>query len=498
MDISRTNTSFISKVNRTYWLWFSFLVVVLFILCFNNLGNYNVQDWDEGTHGVNAYEMFTSGNYLVNTYCYIVDYYNLKPPLSMDIEAFAFTLFGTSIFSLRFFSALFTFLLGVATLTYLKFRFGSLESIFGLLGFLSFAPPFINHCFRSGDADALFVIFFTLAMILLLESKNKRILFVFVGLCFSICFLLKSFHAFVIPLIVLIYLLLTKEITKYSFYHYLFIFILAFTPILIWGICRYQYDGWEFIGNMFTDFFDRSTSGYEGHDFPIYYYLGTIFVGGTGSVVALIAIAIIIYITYSFIRNRNFISFIKTNIFTSNYSYSLGVILWIVIPFILYSFIPTKLDWYIYPSLLPLTIFLPVYVAHHLTSKKDIVKITSIFSLCSLLALVGTISYNVYVTFTYKVTGIQEDIITFAREYKEYEGRDIYLEDENTHVPSPSKFVINNWPQSSVFICEAYGDYICKDGGYDEYILHPGSLLISQEIIDDSYIYSSSYYFYTN
>lgn len=78
------------------------LALVTAYLCFARLDIASLQHWDEARHGVNGYEMFKSHNYIVNTYNYENDYFNLKPPLSYWGIILGFKLFGVSIFSMRF------------------------------------------------------------------------------------------------------------------------------------------------------------------------------------------------------------------------------------------------------------------------------------------------------------------------------------------------------------------------------------------------------------
>lgn len=66
-------------------------ITLLFIL-FHNLGNNAIADWDEARHGINAYEMLRSNNWIISTYQYEPDLWNLKPPFSYYLIAlFNFT-----------------------------------------------------------------------------------------------------------------------------------------------------------------------------------------------------------------------------------------------------------------------------------------------------------------------------------------------------------------------------------------------------------------------
>ena len=51
-------------------------------LCFGNLGEWHIEDYDEARHGINAYEMIQNNDYLVHTFRGEPDLWNTKPPLS--------------------------------------------------------------------------------------------------------------------------------------------------------------------------------------------------------------------------------------------------------------------------------------------------------------------------------------------------------------------------------------------------------------------------------
>jgi hypothetical protein len=92
-------------------------------LMFGHLCTAWINDYDEARHGVNAYEMIRSGDYVVNTYQGLPDGWNLKPPLSLWLIALGYRTFGYNAFALSFFSALSGLLavLAVASWAYRSF-----------------------------------------------------------------------------------------------------------------------------------------------------------------------------------------------------------------------------------------------------------------------------------------------------------------------------------------------------------------------------------------
>ena len=102
-----------SPINKLIWIiekyYFIFFVLFLLISLFNlvyKLGDQSIINFDEARHGVSAYEMLKSGNYVVNTYNFHNDFWNLKPPLSFWADAAGFKLVGFSPLGLRISSAI--------------------------------------------------------------------------------------------------------------------------------------------------------------------------------------------------------------------------------------------------------------------------------------------------------------------------------------------------------------------------------------------------------
>ena len=115
-------------IERFYWIWFLLLTALTVFLCFRCLGIGAIDSWDEARHGISAYEMIQSGNYLVNTFAGEADYWNVKPSLSFLTVAAGFSLFGYTAMGLRFFSALSYVLTSVFTGLFAR-RYGRAASL---------------------------------------------------------------------------------------------------------------------------------------------------------------------------------------------------------------------------------------------------------------------------------------------------------------------------------------------------------------------------------
>ena len=77
------------------------VLLVLTFICFHNLADAPIYDYDEARHAANAYEMMRDGNLLVNTWGGEADYWNLKPPLSMWLIMVGYAVFGFAPWGVR-------------------------------------------------------------------------------------------------------------------------------------------------------------------------------------------------------------------------------------------------------------------------------------------------------------------------------------------------------------------------------------------------------------
>lgn len=97
------------------------LSFTMLFLLFYNLGNVSAENWDEARHGISAYEMLKNKNFIINTYNYEPDLWNLKPPFSFWMESISFSLFGYNLFAFRLPSAIAMFLtFGSISIFYIK------------------------------------------------------------------------------------------------------------------------------------------------------------------------------------------------------------------------------------------------------------------------------------------------------------------------------------------------------------------------------------------
>ena len=184
-----------------------FLLLIVFTGMFIGLGAGAVQQTDEATHGVNAYEMLVHGNVLVNTYKYAVDYFNSKPPLSLWCIMLSYSAFGYTAFALRFASAVAGCILTVMMSVFLWKKENMATAVFFTAAVPLMTSLFEFHMFRAGDMDSIYVLLFAMAMIALYQAgRGSRWSLILYGLALGLAFLTKSIHAGMILLIGIFYI----------------------------------------------------------------------------------------------------------------------------------------------------------------------------------------------------------------------------------------------------------------------------------------------------
>lgn len=436
-----------------YFIGFILLIGLICFLSFYKLDAKYVDPWDEARHGVNAYEMYKEGKLIKSTYLYETDYYNLKPPLSMWCIMLSFGIFGANVFALRIYSALCYVLLSIIVGCFVKKTYGRAEALF-TLGFLAAnTTPFLAHMVRAGDADSLYVLLFTLAMLSMLQiEKNQKYLYA-CGFFFALAFLTKSFHAGAIAAVGGLFLLLTGELKKMSVKTWS-LFIASFgIPIGIWAVPRLFTDGTAFFKQMLlTDVLGRSGEGFGSVEGSFTYYL-EYYLGLAGDNFPAMAskgtvygLAVMICLVGAVYYNRLFTK--------ENYKKIAGYLLWLFIPFLAFSAVRTKLLWYMYPVFIPLFMAAGI-IAGRLVKEKGISGFIRGMAAIFIIVGIGYFSKDVYVQINEKINNqqsaleFQQLVRNAAEEVKEARAFVLYEEQQAV------------WNQQDVFVAEAYGDYRC-------------------------------------
>lgn len=491
------------KKERIFQLLCVCLFAWLAFLCFYKLDVKYVDPWDEARHGVNAYEMLKQGSLVKSTYLYQTDYYNLKPPLSMWSIMLSMVLFGKSVWTLRLASVICYLCLALCVVCFARKRYGRLPALFSLALLCANTTPFIAHMVRAGDADSLYVLLFSLAMICMLQIRDDHSKLYLCGFLFALAFLTKSFHAGLIAVIGGLYLLLTDLFKKIRLKEYV-LFILSFgAPVGLWVIARLCTDGTAFLKEMWlTDVLGRSQSGFGSNEAGFSYYFSYYLGNMSGKVpvyrvvLGLLLVSCLILAVMSFVQKHRTKHGADGNGTKSVKDDMIGFSLWILIPALAFSVVRTKLLWYEYPAITALLI--AAGIAAGLVCEKKMLPVGIRVALGAvLLVTAGYYSHDLLQTFEqygkdgYMTNDFQlliEETANGAQKYgteieesakkadepganKEIEktgkqGATVYAYRALT-TEDPEKPVDTQWAQQDVYVAEAYGDYICENDGWD-------------------------------
>lgn len=443
-NAKRYESSILCWIDQNWIFLFITFVAGFSFLAFYRLGVVDIQPWDEARHGINAYEMLQTNDFIHSTYRYTTDLYNLKPPLSYWLSAIAYRVFGYRAFSMRFFSALSYLATGVLVSLSLKRHHGSIPSLMSLLFFIFSFDVFSLHMARTGDADAVFIFLYTVAILSTIrftEREKPRDLYL-ASVAFSLAFLAKSFHAGCIVVTMAAILLWTKTLRKLTLKTWMLSFACALGPVLIWGIARYLDDGIVFLQKMFTyDLLARSTTVLENHGGSFLHY-----VKGMSKHLSVWTLGIICLIVFA------------ANI-AKRKSLERRIVLyliWAIVPILLFFFVRTRVIWYIYPANIALIVLGSVLVPELFALMRH--RIVNGF-IC--LVLVAAICLGISNDISKIVKSQNQDrvqvfLIQSVNREEDFAGKGCYIDSDT-------------WAQDDVLAAELAGDLKCLDGGINKF-----------------------------
>lgn len=461
------------------------LTVLCIYVCFARLDYARIQNWDEARHGVNAYEMMKNHNYIVNTYNYQNDYFNLKPPLSYWGIILGFRIFGVNVFGMRFYAALSMVLTFMLVAFWLYRRVGKVACLTSMLLFLTFYDMFYWHAARNADADSLYILLFTFGCLNLIDSMENQNKLYICGLMFSLGFLAKSWHACVMLPIGGLFMLLSGLWKKWKVHQYLLFALSMLGPILLWAVIRYQYDGMAFLGQMFgVDVTERiawSASSNSDYHFFVKYLFGN----AAFLIMLAVTVVCILFLLFSslVLKKKNVTLKEKelSNIWFTK-SAVLALALWIVIPLMIFSFSHTYYYWYIFPIYPAFCIVTSLFVDKCIRFCTDR-RLQIVFAAVMLLPFLVVLRYDRAAVRQIKdleFSGFQQDVKNAMELYLQLHGSKIYV-DKNDNEYKDS----GNWEQAELLMAELSGDLKCEDGGIEAFLASADDALL----IVDMYFY---------
>jgi 4-amino-4-deoxy-L-arabinose transferase-like glycosyltransferase len=434
--------------------WYRVILIIIFVVgafnLFYNLGEFPIYSWDEARHGVNAYEMIKNNNYIVNTYAYKNDYWNLKPPVSYWTIILGYRLAGYNPLGLRVISAAAGLITIVLATAYSCYAGGRLASVISGAVLASTSTFILEHCARTGDADSIFVLFFTCSILSLsLSLRNRRWLYSY-GIFFALAFLTKSWHAGNIAVIGIIFALLKRKELKLKRKDFFSAIAGGAVPILIWVVLRCMQDGINFFKTMIGyDLISRTSRTLEGHIGSIYYY----FEHFQWS-----------YFYWFIVFTAGVTGFLVLNRVERDKRVNalLTAFIWIIVPFILYSIAKTKISWYVLPLYPAMAIVTGLTTSELLKYKKKNIGLQMLVVFMLSLAFIRN-ETDIIQKISNPTKEQGQELIKSLQTMEGIRGREIY---------------IHHYEQSYFLSAELYLDLIPREGGIDAFLKDTNSPLL--------------------
>lgn len=274
--MGKTNVEQVVNIAAKVIFW----IIAIFIL-FAQLDYLPIILWDEARLAVSAYEMSKSTNPLVVTYTNIPEFWSVKPPLLIWIQALFIKALGYNEIALRLPSAL----AGLGTVL-LLFRFAkkyfqSPIIPYLVAGILLTTPGYISiHGTRTADYDAMFILWNTLyclAYFTYLEKKNLNYLFVFfLGLFLAV--MTKSIAGFICVPALFLYTLYKKELGNVLKNKYIYLgIVLTISAIVTYYFFREKSSPGYLDLVMKEELFGRISGSIQEDKEPWWFYLELMF-----------------------------------------------------------------------------------------------------------------------------------------------------------------------------------------------------------------------------
>ncbi|MEO8150381.1 MAG: glycosyltransferase family 39 protein [Bacteroidia bacterium] len=212
------------------------LTVILLsgFLSFYKLGLQDVYEWDESRNGVNAFEMLHNNDYVNLYFAGQLDTWNNKPPLLIYCIIISYKIFGLNQFALRFPSALATILFFYCCYKLFSLYTKNSTAFLGCIILMSCKGIIGFHAGRTGDFDALLLLFLTASLYFFLKYHDfnyKKGIYLF-SIFMGLAFLTKGVAAFLILPGLFIYVMMRRKLKELLFFKHTWYSLIIFTGIV--------------------------------------------------------------------------------------------------------------------------------------------------------------------------------------------------------------------------------------------------------------------------
>lgn len=323
--------------NRQSLIYIPLFIAVYFSI-FHFIAKPTILIFDEGSYSNNAIEMTKNNNFFVLHYDGKPTLYNTKPPFVIWMQSIFMRIFGMNELAVRLPSAL-SALIVIISLLFFSNRVLKKQviGIFAIITLISTMGYVKTHVVRSGDLDAILVMWVTLyslvylAILLKNVSVSKYILFTCIGVVFA--FLSKSVAGLIPILGLFIATIFSKERKNIFTNKYLYIGSISVVIVCIgYYLLRDHYAA----GYLSKVLFSEYTRIYDNimpwqTQPPLFYWKILVSLNHFTPFVFFLPAAIVLGI----FSNEKLIR--RTTLY---------IVIWCISYFLVISYPPNKLEWY--------------------------------------------------------------------------------------------------------------------------------------------------------
>ncbi len=313
------------------------------ILLFWNLGRVPLFDPDEGRYSDIAQTMILTGDYMTPRMDYVSHYH--KPPLSNWFVVSAFKAFGFSEFSARFPSVVLSLLLMTLMIFLGKFLFDFRTGLYASCILLTSALYMATSRLVTTDMALVFFTFAAMFSIARLFFSEKHKIFFFYTAILALAFgmLTKGPVAWMITLVpALVFGIVRKRGISIPWQHWLIGFVLFWAVSLSWYAAVILQNQGAFDYFIHYQLAGRIIKGTAGRKHPFFYYFLVLPLG---------------FLPWTVFMPAVFKWNLKSPREREARDRIYFVLIWFLVPFILFSIFKTKLATYIVPLFPPLALF---------------------------------------------------------------------------------------------------------------------------------------------
>jgi 4-amino-4-deoxy-L-arabinose transferase-like glycosyltransferase len=462
-----------AKTDCKTWIFAIFFVLLItcsIFLLFYKLDVHYMHYYDEHFYGLNAYEMIENNDYIVHTYMGAVNDNNIKPPLGLWVIVLSYKVFGYSLFAMRAQSAIMMLLAQIILGLWARKRYGNLAGLIAMAMLIATQVVYGFHFARFGDLDALYQLWFMLAMLCMIDSKhNFRWLYLSAIFC-GLAYLTKSWHAFAIAFTCFAYMLIAGRIRELTIKRILLLFTSFLAVVLPWAVARVVRDGFTlfeqsigvrvagtFVVTDVTAYRDPRIYGFFAYLLRQVHFNGALLISTFSALVLLYKR-----------RQRPFETLEPLDRSTIS-----GVLVWIFATPILLSFIEKKLDWYVFSSLYGAALMTGILVQALFLNKTALWTRIAALAAVIVLFFFGTISSFLDIdTLEYSESYRAAMADTLDRDV--YSGVHAYVQ----YSEQKDGEFITKWTPTDYLYAKLYGDVKCLPGGVEAFLADDESAVL--------------------